>query len=369
MDITVPFIDLATPHQALREPLLRAVEACLVGGDFVLGEALRSFESALQPLTGSAHVVGVNSGTDALVLALQACGIGPGDEVITPPNSFWATAAAIDRVGARPVFVDVREDLNIDPALIEAAINERTRALLVVHLTGRPCEMDQIVAIAETHRLSLIEDCAQAFGATYGAQPVGSFGEAGCFSFHPLKPLGGCGDGGAVTTGCAEIHAFLLKMRNHGLADRGRVEFWGANSRLDSMQAALLQVKLAHQASWADRRRAIAKQYQQGLGALVGVPVERQAEHAVCQTFIIRTPRRDALREQLTRCGVDTRVHYPVPIHLQPAAAGLGYQRGQFPVAEQLADEMISLPIYAELTDVQVAQVIDSIQEFFDNDR
>lgn len=364
--IRVPYINLATQHDTLKEELLSAVAGVLSRGEFILGEELVAFEKEFAAYCGTRYGVGVANGTDAIVLALKGLGIGPGDEVITAPNSFVASASAIALTGAKPVFVDVRDDYNIDPNLLEAAITAKTKAILPVHLTGRPADMHPILELAEKYGLFVVEDAAQAVGAKYYGQPVGSFGVAGCFSLHPLKNLNACGDGGVITTNDESLYHYLLKARNHGLRNRDECEFWSLNSRLDALQAAMLRVKLKYLDGWIKARRANASFYRERLEPLIKVPGERAFEYSVYHTFVVQVDRRDDLQRYLARQGIDTKVHYPIPIHLQPAAHSLGYELGDFPVAEKQAKQILSLPIYPELTVDQKLAVVNGVREFYE---
>ena len=326
---------------------------------------MTEFEERFAAYCGTSHAVGVSSGTSALYLTLQCLGIGPGDEVITPANSFLASASSIALTGARPVFVDVGENYNIDPARIETVITAKTRAIMPVHLTGRPADMHGILEIADAHRLHVVEDCAQSVGARFHNQPVGSFGVAGCFSLHPLKNLSAAGDGGVVTTNDAELNEKLRKARNHGLRNRDECEFWSHNCRLDTIQAAMLLVKMKYLDSWIDARRAHAGFYQEHLGGVVQIPVDRPHERAVYHTFIIMADGRDALQDYLREHGVDTKVHYPIPIHRQHAAKRAGWDDATCPVTEAQSKRILSLPIYPELSEPQRQQVVESIQQCY----
>ncbi|HET7874922.1 MAG TPA: DegT/DnrJ/EryC1/StrS family aminotransferase [Methylomirabilota bacterium] len=363
--IAVPFVALGLQHRALKAELLGAIDRVLEHGQFVLGPEVEDFERTFAGLCGTPFAIGMSDGTHALILSLRALGIGPGDEVITAPNSFLACAAAIALVGARPVFADVRDDLNIDPDRIADAVTPRTRALMPVHLTGRPAEMERIGAIAERHGLAVVEDAAQAVGARLNGRPVGSFGAAGCFSLHPLKNLAACGDAGVVTTTDRKMADALRAARNHGLRSRDDCGAWSYNARLDTVQAAILNVKLVHLERRTEVKRKIAARYREALRDVVRVPEERPGETAVYQTFVIRAERRDALQRHLAERGIESKVHYPTPLHLQEAAADLGYKRGDFPVAERLAGEILSLPIYPELTDTQQEAVVAGMRSFY----
>lgn len=365
----IPYVDLGAQHASVRDELLSAVDRVLSHGQFILGDEVEAFEQEFAAYCGTRFAVGVGNGTDAITLSLQALGIGTGDEVITAPNSFVASAAAIALAGAQPVFADVGDDYNLDPERVVAAITPRTRAILPVHLTGRPADMDALLDIAKRRGLHLVEDAAQAVGAEYRDRRTGSFGVAGCFSLHPLKNLSACGDGGVVTTDDETLYHRLRQARNHGLGDRNHCAFWSMNSRLDALQAALLRVKLKYLDGWTEARRANAAYYRSQLQGAVWVPQDSPDELAVYHTFVIQSEYRDELREFLAARGIATAVHYPVPIHLQEAAADLGYTQGDFPVAEQQADRILSLPIYPELGEEQRRRVVAAIREFMEGDR
>lgn len=368
--LTVPYVDIAGQHAPLRGELLAAVAAVIDRGDFILGREVEDFERRFAASCGVRFAIGVGSGADALVLALRAIGVGCGEEpqeVITAPNSFVASASAIVVAGGRPVFVDVDEDMNLDPSQIESALTPRTRAILPVHLTGRPADMDPIVQLARARGLAVIEDCAQAVNAEYRGRRVGSLGTAGCFSFHPLKTLNACGDGGVVTTDDKDLADRLRLLRNNGLRTREDCRMWAVNSRLDTMQAAMLLVKLRHVEDWTDRRCAIAAYYRQALSGVEGLelPIERPHQRAVYHTFVVQTDERDALRGYLGDHGIGTAVHYPVPIHLTVAAAEMERPRGSFPVTERQAGRILSLPVFPELRRDQLEHVVESIRAFF----
>lgn len=361
----VPYIDLGLQHQAHKAEYLAEIEKVLDSGWFILGENVSKFEQDFADLCGAKYAIGLNSGTDALFLAMLAFGIGPGDEVITAPNSYLASASSVALIGATPVFADVRDDYNIDPEAIRKAITPNTKAIIPVHLTGRPAAMKEILAIAQEHNLKVIEDCAQAVCATLDGQGVGSFGDVGCFSLHPLKNLNALGDGGVLTTNSEEIYHRILKARNHGLRNRNECEFWSYNSRLDAMQAAVLNVKMKYIKKVTERRREIAALYQSRLADVVSVPKDQEGEYAVYHTFIVQTDRRNELQDYLKEHGVDTKIHYPIPIHLQEAASNLGYQVGSMPATESQVERILSLPVFPELTDAQVHYVCDVIHSFF----
>ena len=361
---SIPMVDLRAQHRALEPELHRRVMAVLRSGRFILGPEVQAFEEEVAAYLGVRHAVGVASGTDALVLALEACGVGPGDEVITTPFSFVATAEAIVRVGARPVFVDVQpHSFNLDPARLEAAITPRTRAIVPVHLFGRPADMEGILDVAARHGLKVVEDCAQAFGASLAAGKVGSLGDAGCYSFFPSKNLGACGDGGLVVTRDASVEARLRSLRNHGSRARYHHETLGYNSRLDEIQAAILRLKLPRVDTYNALRRSRARRYDEGLRELdLILPEPGEGEHVYHQ-YTIRSAQRDRIREALSREGIASAVYYPVPLHLQPAFRDLGYGPGDFPVSERLAREVLSLPMYPELPDQDVERICRAIRQ------
>lgn len=365
--LQIPYVNISGQHLPLKAELLVAIGDVIECGHYILGEEVALFEQRFAELCGVQFAVGLNSGTDALILALRVLGIGPGDEVITAPNSFVASASCIALVGARPVFVDVGDDYNLNPERLEETITPRTKAILPIHLTGRPANMSPIMAIAQTHNLYVIEDCAQAVLAEYNGQRVGSFGTMGCFSLHPLKTLNACGDGGVLTTNDEALYERLKILRNLGLPTRDDCTVWSSNSRLDTIQAAILLVKLKYLNDWTERRRANAAFYRQALADVPGVcpPGERPIEKAVYHTFVIQAEQRDELKQYLAAHGVGTAIHYPVPIHLQTVAAELGYEPGSFPMAEQQAKRILSLPIYPELQTVELEYVAQTIQNFY----
>jgi dTDP-4-amino-4,6-dideoxygalactose transaminase len=362
----VPFVNLGLQNRLIKEELLDVVSGLLDSGQFILGDDLIRFETSFARLCGTKYALGVANGTDALFLSMKVLGIHQGDEVITAPNSYLASASSIFLAGATPVFADVREDFNIDPEKIRKAISSRTKAIIPVHLTGRPADMKAILAIAQEHHLAVIEDCAQAVCADYHDQPVGSFGNLGCFSLHPLKNLSACGDGGVITTNDEDLYQKLLKARNHGLRNRDECEFWSYNSRLDNLHAAMLNVKLNKLPEWTARRRDIASFYRERISVQdMIVPKDEPFEKAVYHTFILQTDRRDELKNFLAGKEIDTKIHYPVPIHLQHAARYLGYGKGDFPVTESQTERILSLPVFPELSDEQVEYVADTINSFF----
>lgn len=362
----IPYVNLAAQYREERDELLPIIDRELASGEYVGGAAIEEVEERLAALCGVAHAVALNSGTDALILALRALGIGAGDEVITPPNSFIASTAAIAHVGARPVFADVLPDQNIDPERIVEAVTPRTKAIMPVHLTGRIADMNAIIDIARRHGLFVIEDAAQAIGSTYHGRAAGSFGEAGCFSTHPLKNLNACGDGGFITTNDERIAAAARSLRNHGLLDRNTAAQFGFVSRMDTLQAAIILYRIGRLPDIVRRRRENAAYYHASLDSShVFIPPERKIEFNAYHTFVVQVDRRDELERYLARRGIGTAIHYPVPIHLQPAAAGLGYRRGDFPVTERQAARILTLPVNQSLGAAEIEEVASAVNAFF----
>lgn len=361
---TVPAFDLHQQYRAIRDELQTSLLAVLDGGEFILGPAVQALEHRLAAFCDCTHAVGVASGTDALRLALVASGLGPGCEVITTPFSFIATANTISHCGAKPVFVDIDPaTFNINPAAIAAAITSRTRALLPVHLYGLPVDMNPLMELAKKHSLAVIEDCAQAIGATYQGRKVGSFGTAGCLSFYPTKNLGAYGDGGMVVTRSPEIASQVDILRRQGSRKKYHAEVLGFNSRLDSIQAAILAVKFNYLDHWNARRRELAQRYNQLLAALpLTLPVEPAGSHHVYHQYTIRTSRRDELAAYLQEPGIGTMIYYPVPIHRQTL---YGYPEGSLPESEKAAREVLSLPMFPELTEAQQDKVVEVVRAFF----
>lgn len=367
MTLRIPYVNLAGQHQPLREELLAAVGGVLDSGQFILGEETERFEREFAAFCQAKHAVGVNSGTDALILALKCLGIGPGDEVITAPNSYLASASCIALAGATPKFADVREDLNLDAESVGRAITPRTRAIIPVHLTGKPAPMKELLAVAGQRGVDVIEDAAQAVGARLNGKPVGALGRIGCFSLHPLKNLNACGDGGMLVTNDEAIYQRAKLLRNHGQPNRNDCLEFSMVSRLDSVQAAMLRVKLPHLPEVTARRRANAEQYRQRLAGCAGLrcPAEAPGEYCVYHTFVVQADRRDELVRHLEKAGIGTAIHYPVPIHLMTVGRRLGHREGEFPVTERLAGRILSLPIYPELTREQIDQVANAILDFY----
>ena len=363
----VKYVDL--PKQANVEAILTDIkEILLKTGQFTLGQPVAEFEARFAGLCKTKYAVGLNSGTDALFLALKALNIGSGVEVITAPNSFFATAAVIAIAGAKPVFVDVNNEYNIDAELIERAITHRTKAILPVHLTGNPADMPRIMNIARRHNLHVIEDAAQAVSATIDGQPTGSFGIAGGFSFHPLKNLNVWGDGGITTTNSRELSDRLKLIRNHGLKTRDEVEVFAYNSRLDTLQAIVANQLLNVLDAITEARIKNARAYDDGLSDMsdhITLPPRKSNVKQVFHTYVIQARERNKLGAYLAEKGIETKVHYPVPLHLQPASKYLGYQEGDFPVCEAQAKTILTLPVHQHLTDDQIACVIDNIRKFY----
>lgn len=362
--MTVPYLDLGAQYRALKSEVDAAVLRVLESTQYILGPEVLAFETEFAAFTGTTQCVAVNSGTSALHLALLACGIGPGDEVITVPFTFVATVSAIEYAGATPVFVDVEPDhLTMDPARIEAAITPRTKAIMPVHLFGHPADMTAILAIARRHGLRVIEDAAQAHGATCQGRPCGSMGDVSCFSFYPGKNLGAYGEGGALVTNDPGIAHTAKLLRSWGEERRYEHLLKGFNYRMDGIQGAILRIKLRHLPAWTEARRARAAEYVAALaGSSVTVPTERAGDRHVYHVFAVRLAHRDAVRGRLDAAGVQTGVHYPIPVHLQPAYRNLGGAPGDFPVAEAAAHQVLSLPIYPELTSEQVAYVAQALR-------
>ncbi len=372
--VAVPALNLKAQYQSIRHEIEPAVLRLLESQMFVMGPEVESLEAELASYCGVARGVGCASGTDALLLPLMARGIGIGDEVITSPYTFFATAGSIWRTGAKPVFVDIEPDTyNIDPARIEAAITPRTRAIIPVHLYGQTADMDPIREIAAKHELFLIEDAAQAIGAAYKGKRAGGLGDVAALSFYPSKNLGGFGDAGMIVTAEPVLGRSMARLRVHGMEPKYYHHEVGINSRLDAIQAAVLRVKLGHLDDWTNQRREVASRYQSlfelfGLTDLIGLPREREGYFHVFNQYVVRVPAplRDPLRDYLTARQVGTEVYYPVPLHLQPCFAPLGHKPGDFPVAESAARETLALPIYPELGDDQQHFVVGSIRQYLD---
>jgi dTDP-4-amino-4,6-dideoxygalactose transaminase len=363
----VPQLDLAAQYAAIGGEIRTAVERVMASQQFVLGREGAAFEQEIAKLCGVAHGIGVASGTEALILALRACSVQAGDEVVLPAFTFVATGSAVSALGAKPVFADIRpETYNVDPAEFERRVTPRTRAVVVVHLYGLPADMDPILAFAKSRKLPVIEDNAQAIGASYKGIRTGSLGDAACFSFYPTKNLGAYGDAGLVATNSAELAERIRTLRNHGQTGKYLSSEPGWNSRLDEIQAAILRVKLRHLSNWQRARQANAVEYTRLLNQIPGVmpPVVPEGFEHVFHQYTIRIERRDALQQFLSERKIGSTVYYPHPLHLQPLYASLGHKAGDFPHAERAALEVLSLPMYPELRKEQIATVVEAIADF-----
>jgi dTDP-4-amino-4,6-dideoxygalactose transaminase len=371
---TIPPFDLSQQFKLIGDEINQAVLQVLASGRYIGGAIVEGFEQQLADYVGTRHGISCNSGTDALYLALRAVGIGPGDEVITSPFTFIATAETISATGATPVFIDIDPlSFNLDLHKLEAAITPNTKAIVPVHLFGHPVDMTALMAIAQRHHLIVIEDCAQSAGADWGNQRTGSIGQVGCFSFYPTKNLGACGDGGAVTTNDPAIAQAIRVLRDHGRTGTYYHEALGVNSRLDAIQAAILSVKLPYLESWHDQRTQVAHRYEEMLkgldllGNAIGLPQAPVGGRSVWNQYTIRLKgatagERDAIRQKLQAQGIICMVYYPIPLHLQPVYQPLGYSVGQLPIAEQAAQEVISLPMFPEMQPEQQQQVVYALK-------
>lgn len=365
--VAVPFLDLGAATQELEAPVREAVERVVRGGWYVLGEETAAFEREFAAFTGAGHAIGVGNGLDAIAMALQALGIGPGDEVIVPANTFIATWLAVARVGAHPVGVEPAEgQWNLDPARVETAITSRTRALVPVHLFGQPADLAELLTLARKHELVVVEDAAQAHGARYDGQRIGAHGDAAAWSFYPGKNLGAFGDGGAVTTNDPGVAARVRSLGNYGSSQKYVHDILGANSRLDEIQAAVLRIKLEHLDTWNARRQSIAQRYAEELAGIPGLRLPEVApgrEH-VWHLYVVDHDSREGLQHHLASRGIQTLVHYPVPPHLSGAFASLGLAEGTFPIAERAARTHLSLPIGPHMSEASVMRVIDACRTF-----
>jgi dTDP-4-amino-4,6-dideoxygalactose transaminase len=365
----VPLLDLQAQYLPIRDELLAAVTRVCDSGRFIMGAEVETLERELAQYLEVREAIGVSSGTDALLVAMMAMGIGAGDEVITSTYSFFATAGCITRLGATPRLVDIDpETCNLDPALVQAALSPRTKAIIPVHLYGLCAEMDPLLAVAESAGVPVIEDACQAIGATYRGRQAGSMGQVGCFSFFPSKNLGAFGDAGLVTTNDASLAHEIRLLRNHGAEPKYFHQRIGGNFRLDAIQAAVLRVKLPHLAQWTRMRRDNAARYLRifadaGLAGKMTVPSEPEGRHHIYNQFVVHVPDRDRVRDRLTERGIGTEIYYPVPFHLQECFAPLGYRRGDFPHAEAAAGASLALPIYGELTAAQQQAVVAALAD------
>jgi dTDP-4-amino-4,6-dideoxygalactose transaminase len=370
MPLTVPLLDLQAQYRPIRDEILAALARVADSQRFIMGPEIAALESELARMLGVQEAIAVSSGTDALMLALMTLGIGRGDEVITSPYSFFATAGSIVRVGARPVFVDIDPPtFNLDPGGLAAAITPRTKAIMPVHLFGLSADLDPILDEASRSNLPVIEDAAQAIGATYRSRTVGGFGALGCFSFFPSKNLGAFGDAGLVTTNDRALARRARSLRVHGMDPKYIHNLVGANFRMDEMQAAVLRVKAPHLQAWTEARRLNASRYvklftEAGLTGPIALPIEPRGRRHIFNQFVVRTPERDRLKRQLDERGIGNEIYYPLPLHLQPCFADLGHAPGAFPHAERAAYEALAIPIFGELTAGQQQTVVDAIAEF-----
>lgn len=366
--MNIPFVDLKAQHDTIRPEIDAAIARVIDRANFVLGDEVQKLEEEFASFCESECAVGVDSGLSALQLALEAYGIGPGDEVIVPAFTFVATAAAVTFAGATPVFADVDpETCNIDVTQIEAAITAHTKAIIPVHLYGLPAEMDALMTLAAKHNLTVIEDACQAHGARYRGRRTGSLGHAAAFSFYPSKNLGACGDGGMLVTNDAQIAVRVRAMRNCGQFEKYRHDLAPYNHRLDTLQAAILRVKLPHLDEWNTRRQEHARRYNTLLAdSPLGLPTVGSAGGSVFHLYVVRTPDRQALQESLKQQGIGTGIHYPIPLHLQPVFKQLGYHAGDFPAAERLSDQVLSLPMFPEMLPAVSEQVAQGVQHFLD---
>jgi len=363
--IQVPFVDLKAQYAGIKPEIDAAIQRVVDGAGFILGEEVSNFEQALAATVGAKDAVGVSSGTGALLLALLAVGVSPGDEVITTAHTFIATAEAVSRIGARPVFVDINpRTYNIDPNKVENAITDRTKVILPVHLYGQPADLRPLRDIASRHGLRLIEDAAQAVAAEYDGKRCGGIGDLACFSFYPSKNLGAYGDAGAVTGNDETLLAKVRKLRDHGRISKYEHDELGFGQRIDAIQAAILGAKLPHLEAWTEARRSHARQYNEMLsGAEVETPFESENVRHVYHLYVIRTPRRDAMLQQLKEKGIDAGIHYPIPVHRQPVYLKLGYGDVSLPVTERVVNEIISLPMYPELRAEQIEYVVQAVRD------
>lgn len=365
MEVKISYVDLARQWEDEKLELLPIIEKTMASGQFVLGEIVEKFEENIASLTGAKYVVSLNSGTDALVCSLAALGVRAGDEVITPPNSFVASTSAITHLGAKPIFADVLEDQMINPEKIRSLITEKTKAIMPVHLTGRMARMDEISAIGKEFGIPIIEDSAQSIFSKFNGIQSGVYGDVGCFSTHPLKNLNASGDGGFVITNSEDIAKQIRQMRNHGMVDRNTVEKFGFVSRMDSLQAAILSYRLKKIDSVIEKRRSNAKIYRQLLNnSKIYSPDDTDEYFNTYHTFVVQLDNRDEAQKFLAERGIQTAIHYPVPIHLQPAAKNLGYNLGDFPETEAQAKKILSLPINQFLDPYQIETVANTINDF-----
>jgi dTDP-4-amino-4,6-dideoxygalactose transaminase len=365
--MNIPFIDFSEQYKTIKEEVDRGWHDVCSRSAFIQGKEVQDFEEAFARYCGARYGAGVNSGTDALYLALAALNIGPGDEVILPTHTFIATALCVSYTGATPVFVDIEpETFNLDPRRLEAAITPRTKVIMPVHLYGQTADMDAVNAVARGRGIKVVEDAAQAHGASYKGKKAGNLGDAACFSFYPTKGLGGFGDGGMVVTDDAGVYEQVKMLRDYGRADRYSHKIKGYNSRLDTLQAVVLLAKLKHLDEWNAMRAAVADQYRELLADTpLDLPAVKDGRVHVYQTFCVATDNRDRIIEELKAKGVSALIHYPIPVHLQEAYSELGYKRGDFPQSERHADRIMSLPMFPHMTGEQIKYVCDSLKNIY----
>ena len=361
----IPFVNLGKQYLNLKSEIISKFDEISKKGEYILGSELNKFESDFSKFCGTKYSVGLGNGSDGLTFSLLYFNIKKGDEVLLPVNSFVATAWTVANVGAKPVFIDVSDDYNMDTELIEKNINSKTKAIIPVHLTGNISKVDKILNISKKYNLKIIEDAAQAVGAKYNKKMAGSFGNVASFSLHPLKNLHVSGDGGIITTNNKSIYNFMKKIRNHGLKNRDELEFWGYNSRLDNIHAAIGRIKLKYINRWNNRFRKIASYYSEELKNIVTIPIINKKSTPVFHRYIIQSKYRDRLKNFLFKKGIDTRINYPIPLHLHKASKYLNYKKGDFPNAEQQSKHILSLPIYNELSDNEVDYVVKSVKKFY----
>ena len=363
----ISLVDLKAQYNTIKTEIDNAIQEVLSSTSFIMGEKLERFEEEFALFCNTKYAIGVANGSDALILALRTCGIGKGDEVITVPNTFIATTEAITHVGGKINFVDINpKTYTIDVSKIEEKISNKTKAIIPVHLYGQPADMDPIMMLAKKYNLKIIEDAAQAHGAEYKDKKVGSIGDVACFSFYPGKNLGAYGDAGMITTNSEEIARNVKLLRNHGSIKKYEHKIEGYSSRLDNLQAAILRVKLRHLNKWNESRRKNAKKYNELLSSISGIITPYEADYAkhVYHLYVIRTEERDKLREELKLKDIATGIHYPIPLHLQPAYKYLGYKEGDFPITEKVSQEILSLPMFSELNDQQTEEIVELIKGF-----
>lgn len=364
----IKYVNLPEQYKFERKKLLSIIDKTLATGQYVGGDQVKKFEEKISKLLKVKYCVALNSGTDALTLGLHAIGVRRNDEVITTPNSFIASTAVIVHLGAKPVFVDVKDDQCINPSLIEKSITKKTKAIMVVHLTGRVCEMDKILKISKKYKIPIIEDAAQAIGSKYKSKMAGSIGEVACFSAHPLKNLNALGDSGYLTTNSKKIANLLKDVRNHGMTKRNRVKNFGYVSRMDNLQAAILNFRLKNLAKINNKRRINAKFYMNNLNKkFIFMPKENSNEFNTYHTFVIQVAKRDKLKKYLEKKGIETSIHYPIPIHLQPAAKKLGYKLGDFKVTEMQSKKILTLPVNQFIKKNELKKICKEINNFYEN--